>query len=304
MYCILKACLLPIHHRATRTDRALTEFHIHGPEGFLPWARRVLAPGPIPWSPCTRPEGRTCTGRNELAAMRLTQETFQMLGHQSARRFAMIFPDGLEWDCHGLERLLQAGMGAGLHHLVKAFGQPLPCLHKAYLAEVNLQGSIIPSTDLSQANLSEANLEDVNLSRSDLSGANLHEAVMLWTNLRGANVQQANLSEALWNHALLDLANLSQANLEKASMLRAVAAGANLSQANLREVDLSWSNLVWADLHQADLSLANLRGANLHGANLSGANLSGANLADTIMTDVQLEGAILPEEWEEKVWER
>jgi len=248
--------------------------------------------------------GRTCRPLNELSPMHLTHETMQLLDTALARRFQILFPQGLSWDTAGLERLLNAGFGTSLNGLLRVVGAPLPSLSGVYLAQAPLVGSIIPGSDFSGANLSESDLEDVNLSRSDLNSANLHEARMLWTNLRGSNLQGANLSEAAWANGLLDLANLTGANLERASLVRAVAAGAIFTQSQMREVDLSWSNLIWADLREADLIGANLRGANLHGANLTGANLSGVNLADTIMTEVQLDGATLPDGWEATVWER
>jgi uncharacterized protein YjbI with pentapeptide repeats len=200
--------------------------------------------------------------------MHLSAEPFHKLDAFLARRFESLFPEGLAWDSHGVARLLQANFSACLNPLLKLLGEPLPSLQGAFLAQVSLQGAIIPGTDLRGANLEEANLEDANLSRSDLQGANLHEARLIWTNLRFCNLQGANLSVSAWVNGLLDGADLTGANLENSSLLRAVASGAILAQANLRQVDLSWSNLVLADFQSADLRNANLRGANLRGAGL------------------------------------
>ena len=67
---------------------------------------------------------------------------------------------------------------------------------------------------------------------------------------------------------------------------------------------LQGANLFRANLFQANLQNADLRGANLVGADLSGADLRGANLmgakvgfGEKVMvklTDVNLDGAIMP----------
>ncbi len=156
-------------------------------------------------------------------------------------------------------------------------------LKDANLTEVNLQGAILASADLTRANLRTVGL----------AGANLQSAELYGADLAGANLYDANLEAArLWD-ADLTGASLQGSNLSIADLRNAILSGTRLHGANVSSAMLSMADLSGALLTGANLKDANLRGANLEGADLEGANLNGANLAYAHLTGANLEGVNL-----------
>jgi len=113
----------------------------------------------------------------------------------------------------------------------------------------------------------------------------LWEADLSGTDLCGANLRQANLSRADLSGAYLLLANLRGANLTRANLSRA-----NLSQANAKTADLSDADLSYAILSETQLQSAMLFRTNLNLANIERADLSDTTLFETIFSDSNLTG--------------
>lgn len=131
----------------------------------------------------------------------------------------------------------------------------------AYLADADLNKTI----------LTKAYLRNVELSRAFLRSAYLIQADLI-----NANLSAAYLGGTWLEDAVLLAANLNMANLNHAHLYGAVFVKADLTR---------------ADLYEADLREANLRQADLSGADLRGADLSGANLSDARITQEQLDTA-------------
>ena len=132
--------------------------------------------------------------------------------------------------------------------------------------DINLEGSL-----LNGSNLSQARLEKAALARAELHGANLEGARLSGADLFGARLSGAHLS------------------------------GAQLHGANLRGARLPEADFGDAQLHGANLTGAQLHGAYLWGAELHGAYLEGAQLHGAYLTDVQLPGGTLSSQAAEKL---
>jgi uncharacterized protein YjbI with pentapeptide repeats len=174
---------------------------------------------------------------------------------------------------------------------------------RAVFAEADLRGADLKGLDLSGINLKGAYLKDVDLSRANLKGANLGG-----TNLWGANLNQANLS-----NADLQMADLSWAQLNEATLTLVNLNEASLLNAQLRKADLNHASFRFAQsggalFNEANLTNVNLQGSNFAKANLSQADLSdsamgGINLSEANLIGVQLNNAIVDDNWLEKLKE-
>ncbi len=121
--------------------------------------------------------------------------------------------------------------------------------------KVDLRGSNLSGSDLSNCNLRGSDLRDCYLSNCNLRGSDLRDCYLSGSDLRGSDLR-----------------------------------GSNLSSSDLRDCDLSDCNLRGSDLSDCDLSDCNLRGSDLRGSNLSGSNLSGSDLSNcnlrVLQTDI------------------
>lgn len=142
---------------------------------------------------------------------------------------------------------------------------------------------VLVGVDFGGAQLRGVNLARAQLDRSDLSAVDLSEANLAQASIENANLTGANLRDA----------DLSGANLTASLMVEAELSGANLAGASLRFARLSNSSLSRAVLAGADLRGANLMFADLRSADLSGADLRGANLRGALVTQEQLDLAII-----------
>ncbi|NER95142.1 MAG: ATP-binding domain-containing protein [Symploca sp. SIO1B1] len=130
-----------------------------------------------------------------------------------------------------------------------------------------------------------------NFQNADLAGAQLAGADLRNANLIGAILRNADLRNAQLDGAKLVIADLTGADLSNASLHKAKLVGAILQEVQLKGADLSR-----AKLGNADLNHAQLMGAKLSGADLSGADLTGVDWRQADWSEVNLEGAIMPEE--------
>ncbi len=188
------------------------------------------------------------------------------------------------------------------------------------LANANLAGVNLSSTDLENATITHADLSSTDLANADLTNAELDSS-----DLAGANLTDTNLDTFYVTSITLTGANLSGTKFAYNGDLSGVVSGgitgtpANLPYypngqyvlgggylagpgADLADTDLAGINLSGAYL----TANANLSGADLDGTNLSGgalaANISGTELAGANLTHIASYGdtgtpASLPENW-------
>lgn len=113
-----------------------------------------------------------------------------------------------------------------VRHSFKALSLGGAYLHRAMLAEGNLQQCNLEGAVLVEANLNSANLKAANLSWANLAGANLAGTNLAGTNLEGANLTGANLYDSHLQSANLTNACLFQAQLDEQSLAIARSKGA------------------------------------------------------------------------------
>ena len=141
--------------------------------------------------------------------------------------------------------------------------------------DINLRGSWLNGSKLSQARLEKANLR----------GAQLHRAILGEARLHRANLWEAQLHRA----------NLTEAQLHGAFMREVLLHGAILMSAQLHGADLVRAQLHRADLMDAQLHEAALMDAQLHGAYSNPRYLAGpfeAAINEGIGKQSDLTGAI------------
>ena len=153
---------------------------------------------------------------------------------------------------------------------------------------INLQGSCLNGSNLSQARLEKARLEE-----AQLQGAHLEEAQLQGAHLEGAQLHEAHLEGAQLHEAHLEGARLHEAHLEGARLHEAYLGGACLQGARLEEAQLQGARLEEAQLQGAHLEEARLQGAHLVGARLQGADLGDACLQGADLGGARLQGAHL-----------
>lgn len=127
---------------------------------------------------------------------------------------------------------------------------------------------------------------NLDLSGVNLRSTNLSNADLRFTNLSNADLRFTNLSDADLLNAFLRSADLSGAFLRGADL-----SAAHLSDATLRFADLSDAHLIFADLSDADLTAANLSDTDLGVADLRGADLDGALMRGAVLVGTNLRGA-------------
>jgi uncharacterized protein YjbI with pentapeptide repeats len=174
---------------------------------------------------------------------------------------------------------------------------------RAVFAEADLRGADLKGLDLSGINLKGAYLKDVDLSSTNFKGANLYGA-----NLWGANLNQANLSNADLQRADLSWAQLNEATLTLVNLNEASLLNAQLRKADLNHASFRFAQSGGALFNEANLTNVNLQGSNFAKANLSQADLSdsamgGINLSEANLSGVQLNNAIVDDNWLEKLKE-
>jgi len=165
----------------------------------------------------------------------------------------------------------------------------------AILAECDLSGCVLDTSNLFCADMQGANLMGASLRRTDLRGACLRGA-----NLSGADLYEADLREGAL--ALPDkqaglayveismrtseaaFANLRGANLEKSKLSGIQAMKADFTDATMKSCKLVRANLKQAIMDNVDLANADLSGADLSGASLKDAVLIGAK-TDAMRTE-------------------
>lgn len=129
---------------------------------------------------------------------------------------------------------------------------------------LDLEGAVIPGTDLSDANLFYANFKLANLSRGNLTKARLVDARMQGANFKGANLSGADLSGSKIDGADFSDSDLSNVNFSDVDLMSVNLGGANLRGADLGEArGVTWWKLFDATIDDAtklpgDLDLAGL----------------------------------------------
>ena len=130
---------------------------------------------------------------------------------------------------------------------------------------INLQGSWLNGTELSEARLEEAVLTEAHLQKTNLNSARLQGAKLDKARLHGISLNQSRLQEAVLFRALLHGANLFNARLQNTKLHKARLHGADLKFAKMQGADLSEAQLQGSALSEAQLHEANLFRTKLHG---------------------------------------
>ncbi len=160
------------------------------------------------------------------------------------------------------------------------------------------EGSILSGKNMMGANWQSVILPKANLLKMDLSYVNLDGSILQQTDLTEANLSFASLKSSNLVMAKLIRANFMQANLRKADLTRVNAMGSSLFMTHaqrsiLRYADFRRADFQEADLHGADVRKADLSGALMRDTNLANANLEKTNLKSVRMMRVNLKGANL-----------
>lgn len=176
-------------------------------------------------------------------------------------------------------------------------------LTSAYLAGVNLSGSMLVGIRLPEANLVQADLKETRLEKSNLVGADLTEADLEKAYMPIAGLENAKLNRANLIAAELILADLREADLRDANLTNARLTGANLWKAKLdgamlRKVDLSAADLAEVQMIGVDLRYLTLFKTNFHEANMARSDLRNslavkANFVRADLTYAQMKNSIL-----------
>jgi len=126
-------------------------------------------------------------------------------------------------------------------------------LNRHGISKIDLVGTYLTKTNLSNVKLKEANLNTANISNTILLEADMQEARLNQTNFENANVNQANLSKTFASGANFKDAFLIKANFEGAFLIKTNFTNAYLMEANLRGCSLTEANFQDANLYKADL---------------------------------------------------
>ena len=130
---------------------------------------------------------------------------------------------------------------------------------------INLQGSWLNGTELSEARLEEVVFTGAHLQKTNLNSARLQGAKLDRARLHGILLNQSRLQEADLFRALLHGANLFDARLQNTKLYKARLHGADLNFAKMQGADLSEAQLQGSALSEAQLHGANLFKTKLHG---------------------------------------
>jgi uncharacterized protein YjbI with pentapeptide repeats len=156
----------------------------------------------------------------------------------------------------------------------------------ACLETTNLRGAWLRGADLSGACLRKVDLAGAQMSRALLSEADLTLADLEDADLVGADLRRTQLRGADFRYALLIAAKLQRARMWRTRLQWSYLMTANLQHARAREANLERASLEGARMQDADLVRATLRGATLHDTNLEGAHLQGADLRGLNLTGI------------------
>jgi uncharacterized protein YjbI with pentapeptide repeats len=164
--------------------------------------------------------------------------------------------------------------------------------------ELDLSGTHLEFSSLSEVRLEDAVCTRAALGYSDLTGAALARASLREATLRGACLRSADLSMVEAPRAHFDASDLSKATLRGAIFREATFERAVLRKTKARNTNFSSASLLGADFRGSDLSGADFKGANLSGANLSECTLTktdfrGANLTNIDWTSSNFQDAIV-----------
>jgi len=172
---------------------------------------------------------------------------------------------------------------------------------KTLFAGADLRGADLKGLDLSGINLQEANLKNTDLTGANLSGANLSGANLWGANLNQANLSNADLKKADLSWAKLNGATLTLANLNGATLTNAQLLLADLSAATVQFAQLAGALFNDANLTRVNFSSTNLTKVNLSRANLSDADLREINLSEADVVGVEINKAVVDENWLEQL---
>jgi uncharacterized protein YjbI with pentapeptide repeats len=126
-------------------------------------------------------------------------------------------------------------------------------LNRHGVFKIDLVGTYLTKTNLSNVKLTEANLNTANISNTILLEANMQEARLNQTNFENANINQANLSKTFASGANFKDAFLIKTNFEGAFLIKTNFTNAYLMEANLKHCSLTEANFQDANLYKADL---------------------------------------------------
>lgn len=185
-------------------------------------------------------------------------------------------------------------------------------LRGTVLAHARLVGTVLAGADLTGANLGGATLEGTDLTGAVLDNTLLGKAHLERVVLAGARLTRTQLLEATFG-AGVDFGSCvaSQLLFYKIDLRGCSFASAAMEKSNFLECDLTGCNMKGADLRGCGFLKSSLKGVDLQGARLEqaqltlettleGANLTGAmgrrtNFRSTIMRQVKLTSAVMPE---------
>jgi uncharacterized protein YjbI with pentapeptide repeats len=159
------------------------------------------------------------------------------------------------------------------------------------MAETDFSGKNMQGVNMTGSEIIGANFTNTDLRSADLSDGIAYNAIFHGTDLRGAKLDRLCFLGAAWTDAKLD-PHWSEivALLAEGSMITKDLAGLDLSGVCLVGYELKGLNL-----HKADLSKAQLARTNFAGTNLQEVNLTEARLGNTYLLDATLKGAIVTE---------
>ncbi|MFN3200504.1 MAG: pentapeptide repeat-containing protein [Bradymonadia bacterium] len=191
-------------------------------------------------------------------------------------------------------------------------GLVAPCLHGAHLdfsfsdlRGADLRGAKLFHASFEGANLEGADLRGVVLYHSDLSHSNLQGARIgagyEWVCVGSGGCiigdeRCVSRTQATWLYGV-DLSGarvgdalntVPQGNIPWARFVGTDLRGAQLEWSDLQGMAFDEADLTGASLYHSDLNRASFRNAVLHRANLSGAHLKGADLAGADMREAEL----------------
>jgi uncharacterized protein YjbI with pentapeptide repeats len=145
-----------------------------------------------------------------------------------------------------------------------SLGQSVKPFERFDLSNIDMNGLILPNSDLREATLSGSRLDGAVLDESWLSFADLHGAEMVGSGLRATHFLGADMRNTDLRFANLSRSDLSFANLS----------GSDLSKANLSFADLSRANLSGTTLSPDALTSDYLNGTYFFETDISGADLT------------------------------
>ncbi len=147
--------------------------------------------------------------------------------------------------------------------------------------KLDLRGSNLRRTNLSNAHFECADLSGVRMEGADLSRAWINKTKFIGSYLDGAKLLGCRLETGDLRKARLESADLTWAQLNYTNFSEARLEGVEFFEARLERANLRHTRLEGAYLFRAQMNWAKLRGSGLEGADLVSACLEWADLRDT-----------------------